>query len=41
MKKLNILLLLCAVCTFAVQAQKEFILNSPDGKLQTTVLPWI
>ena len=38
MKKLKILLFLCIVaCTLTVQAQKQFTLNSPDGKLQTTI----
>lgn len=38
MKKLKILLFLCVVaCTLTVQAQKQFTLNSPDGKLQTTI----
>lgn len=38
MKKLKILLFLCvAACTLTVQAQKQFTLNSPDGKLQATV----
>ena len=38
MKKLKILLFLCIVaCTLTVQAQKQFTLSSPDGKLQTTI----
>ena len=39
MKKLKIFLFFCVVvCTFAtMRAQKQFTLNSPDGKLQTTV----
>ena len=38
MKKLKILLFLCVVvCTLTVQAQKQFTLNSPNGKLQTTI----
>ena len=38
MKKLKILLFLCVVaCTLTVQAQKQFTLNSPDGKIQTTI----
>ncbi len=38
MKKLKILLFLCVVaCTLTVQAQKAVTLNSPDGKLQTTI----
>ena len=39
MKKLKIFLFFCVVaCTFTtMRAQKQFTLNSPDGKLQTTV----
>ena len=36
MKTLKILLL-CVLCTLSVQAQKQYKLASPDGKLQTTV----
>ena len=31
------ILLLCVLCTLSVQAQKQYKLVSPDGKLQTTV----
>ena len=36
MKKLQIILL-CLLCTIAVQAQKQYKLASPNGKLQTTI----
>ena len=36
MKKIKIFLLL-VLCTFVAQAQKQYQLASPDGKLQTTV----
>ena len=36
MKKLQIFLL-CFLCTIAVQAQKQYKLASPNGKLQTTI----
>ena len=36
MKKLQIFLL-CLLCTIAVQAQKQYKLASPNGKLQTTI----
>ena len=36
MKKLQIFLLYI-VCAIAVQAQKQYKLTSPDGKLQTTI----
>ncbi len=36
MKK-TLLCILCVVATLVVHAQKSFTLNSPDGKLQTTI----
>lgn len=38
MKRLKILLFSCAVtCAFTAQAQEQFTLSSPDGKLQSTI----
>ena len=31
------ILILCVLCTFAAQAQKQYQLASPDGKLTTTI----
>ena len=36
MKKLQIFLL-CFLCTITVQAEKQYKLASPNGKLQTTI----